>query len=427
MSTLAPTPADPAEAHRHRRRHGRGFWSVAFAFLVVMAFSTVPSPLYGIYQERDGFSSFVITLIYAGYAVGVVGSLLLAGHLSDWHGRRRVLLPALAFSVLSALVFLVWRDLPGLFLARILNGVSVGVVAATATAYLAELHAVSRPDAGPRRSQLVATAVNLGGLGIGPLVSGTLAQWSGSPLGLPYVLFLVVLVLAIGVVAVAPETRERPDPMPDYRPQRVSVPAEARGAFAAAATGAFLAFGVLGLFTGLVSVFLVGTLGHTSHALAGLTLFLMFGGGVVSQIGTSSWSAHRVLAAGTALMLAGLALTVLAVWLPTPSLAVFLLGGAVSGAGAGAVFKGTVATVVGLAPPETRAEALAGLFLAGYLGLSVPAVGAGVALQELSARTTLTGFAVLVGGAIVLSAPRLLRRPAGETGEPGPRPAGAAA
>ena len=116
-------------------------------------------------------------------------------------------------------------------------------------------------------------------------------------------------------------------------------------------------------------------------------------------------------AAGTALMLAGIGLTVLAVWLPTPSLAVFLLGGAVSGAGAGAVFKGTVGTVVSIAPPETRAEALAGLFLAGYLGLSVPAVGAGIALQELSPRTTLTGFAILVGSAIVLAAPRLLRRP----------------
>lgn len=423
MSTLPATLADPSAVARHRRRHGLGFWSVAFAFLVVMAFSTVPSPLYGIYQERDGFSSFVITLIYAAYAIGVIGALILAGHVSDWHGRRRVLLPALGFSVLSAVVFLVWRDLPGLFLARILNGMSVGVVAATATAYLAELHAVSRPDAGPRRSQLVATAVNVGGLGVGPLVSGALAQWSDGPLSLPYVVFLVVLVLAIVVVAVAPETRERPDPMPDYRPERVSVPAESRSAFAAAALGAFLAFGVLGLYTGLVSVFLVGTLGHTSHALAGLTLFLLFGGGVLAQLGTMSWPVRRVLAAGTALMLAGLALTVLAVWLPTPSLAVFLLGGAVSGAGAGTVFKGTVGAVVEISPAETRAEALAGLFLAGYLGLSVPAVGAGIALQELSARTTLTGFAVLVGVAIVLAAPRLLRRP---TVDPTTRPAGAA-
>src|SRR3954468_24645423 len=86
------------------RRHDLAFWSVAFAFLVVMAFSTVPSPLYGLYQQRDGFSSFVITIIYAAYAIGVIASLLLAGHISDWHGRRRVLLPAVATSIVSALV-----------------------------------------------------------------------------------------------------------------------------------------------------------------------------------------------------------------------------------------------------------------------------------------------------------------------------------
>src|SRR6195952_5863507 len=127
-------------------RHDAGFWTVAFAFLVVMAFSTVPSPLYGLYQARDGFSSFVITIIYAAYAIGVVASLIFAGHISDWHGRRRVLLPAVLTSVASAAVFLLWRDLPGLILARIINGASVGVVTATATAYLSELHAAARPD-----------------------------------------------------------------------------------------------------------------------------------------------------------------------------------------------------------------------------------------------------------------------------------------
>lgn len=403
-SSTLPAPAS--------RRHGVGFWAVAFAFLVVMAFSTVPSPLYGIYQARDGFSSFTITLVYAAYAIGVVGSLVFAGHLSDWHGRRRVLLPAIGASIVSAAIFLLWRDLPGLVLARIVNGVSVGVVAATATAYLAELHATHRPDAGPGRSQLVATAVNLGGLAVGPLVSGAIAQWTDRPLSLPFLVFLVALAAAVLVVALTPETRERLDPLPTYRPQRVSVPAEARGAFAAAAAGAFLSFGALGLFTGLAGTFLVGTLHHTSHALAGLTLFLMFGGGVVAQTATSTWTLHRVLSLGVALMLVGLALIVAAVWVSPPSLALFLAGGAFSGAGAGTVFKGTVGTVASIAPPETRAEALAGLFLAGYLGLSVPVVGAGIALQFASPKTTLTGFALLVGAAIVAAAPRLLRRPA---------------
>jgi hypothetical protein len=393
---------------RSARDHRLGFWAVALAFMVVMAFSTVPSPLYGLYQQRDGFSSFTITIIYAAYAIGVIASLLLAGHLSDWHGRRRVLLPAIATSVVSAIVFLVWRDLPGLLVARIVNGLSVGVVAATATAWLAELHAAGRPDAGPLRAQLIATGVNIGGLGVGPLVSGFLAQWVGSPLTVPYVVFLVALVIALAVVALAPETRDRPDPFPAYRVQRVSVPKDARGQFAAAATGAFIAFGALGLFTGLAATFLVGTLHETSHAVAGLTVFALFAAGVVAQVALARAPVQRVLNVGGALMIAGLALTALAVWLPAPSLALFLIGGALTGGGAGAVFKGTVGTVIAITPPATRAEALAGLFLAGYVGLSLPVVGAGIALQYLDARTTLLGFAAIevVAIAALTLAPR---------------------
>ena len=159
-------------ASASRRHHGLGFYAVAFAFLAVMAFSTVPSPLYGLYQARDGFSSFMVTVIYGAYAIGVVTALLTAGHVSDWHGRRRVLMPAIVAVDRVGVLFLVWRDTAGLIVARIVNGLSVGVVAATATAWLAELHSAARPDASPRRAQLTATAVNVGGLGLGPLVSG---------------------------------------------------------------------------------------------------------------------------------------------------------------------------------------------------------------------------------------------------------------
>lgn len=104
-------------------------------------------------------------------------SLLLAGHLSDWFGHRRTLLPAGAFIVASALVFLVWKGLVALLIARALTGIGIGMTQGTATAYLQELHARHLPRAGPLRAQVVATTVNMGGLGIGALVAGVLAQW----------------------------------------------------------------------------------------------------------------------------------------------------------------------------------------------------------------------------------------------------------
>src|SRR6476659_9994261 len=201
---------------------------VSFAFLAVMAFSAVPSPLYGLYRERDHFSLFVITVIYAVYSVGVIGSLLLAGHLSDWYGRRRLLLPALGLAVVSAIVFLVWKSLPGLLVGRLLNGIAVGIVVSTATAYLTELHAVGRPGASAQRAQLTASAIPVLGPGVGGLVAGTLAQWVAHPLTVPYLVFLVALLLGTIGVALSPETRAALDPRPRYRPQRVSVPHEAR-------------------------------------------------------------------------------------------------------------------------------------------------------------------------------------------------------
>src|SRR4051794_41785099 len=74
---------------RIRFAHAPGFWVIAAAFLITMAFSTIPTPLYAIYQRRDGVPTYVITVIFASYAVGGMASLYLAGHVSDWLGRRR--------------------------------------------------------------------------------------------------------------------------------------------------------------------------------------------------------------------------------------------------------------------------------------------------------------------------------------------------
>jgi MFS family permease len=101
-STLVPAP----ERLAARARTGRAFWIVAFTFAVSMAFTTVPTPLYVLYQRRDGFSSLVVTLIYAAYAFGVIVSLFLAGHVSDWLGRRRVLVPAVLLEAVAAVLFL---------------------------------------------------------------------------------------------------------------------------------------------------------------------------------------------------------------------------------------------------------------------------------------------------------------------------------
>jgi MFS family permease len=377
------------------RRHGVGFWVTAYAFAAAMAFSAVPTPLYVLYQRRDGFSTTMITVIFAVYALGVTVSLFLAGHISDWLGRRRTLLAAVLVTLVAAASFLVWRSTAGLLVARFVNGLSIGVVTATATAYLAELHAHGRPDATRRRAEIVATAANLGGIGVGPLVAGILAQWVADPLTVPFLVFGALLLVALVGLLVVPETKQPPVELPRYRPQRVSVPAAARGRYFAAAVGGLIAFAAFGLFTSLAPTFLAETLGDTSRALAGAAVFAVFASAAVVQSLLGTRSARTLMLAGTVLLPLGLAFVTVAVWLPSPSLALFLAGGIVTGAGAGLLFKAMLSDVIELAPPESRAEALAGFFLASYIGLSVPVIGVGVATDLVPARDALLGFAAL--------------------------------
>jgi hypothetical protein len=132
---------------------------------------------------------------------------------------------------------------------------------------------------------------------------------------------------------------------------------------------------------------------------------------VVSQLVTNSLKASRVLGFGTISMLVGLVLLVVSVRLSTPSLALFLVGGALIGAGAGAVFKGTTGIVLETSPPEYRLAMTSALLIAVFVGLSVPVIGAGIAFNAgATAPNTVLGFAILVPLGVSVSGWALLGR-----------------
>jgi hypothetical protein len=266
----------------------------------------------------------------------------------------------------------------------------------------------------------VATTANIGGLACGPLIAGLLARYEPHGLTLPFTVFLAALIAAVAAVILAPEGHPAAHPRPRYHPQRLTAPANGRRQFAAATTGAFTAFAVGGLLAGLTGTFLAGPLHQPSPALTGLAIFLTFGSGVLVQTTTTSWPAPRLVAAGIAPIIIGLCVLVASGWTSPPSLALFLTGAAVAGAGIGAIIRGSLTVVITTAGPDDRAGALATFFIAGYAGVSLPVVGVGLALQHLSPRVTLLIFAVAVTVVILAAAPILVRPAAGATQRPGP-------
>ncbi|SFQ42609.1 Major Facilitator Superfamily protein [Salibacterium halotolerans] len=256
------------------------FWLVGYSLMILMAGTNIPSPLYSVYQHQMGFSSGIISLIFAVYALVLIPSLLVFGQLSDRFGRKKVLLIGLVIAAAGSATFVFATNLVWLFVARGLQGLAAGMMSGTATAALVEL----RPDH-RKTASLVATIATAGGSGVGPLLGGILAQYAPSPLVLPYIVHIILFIPGFIAILIMSETIKSKS-SGSWRLQRPSVPSTIRMPFIMGAVTSFAAWSVMALFMSLLPSYISSLMGI--HNLA------VTGGGGISSI--CSFSHHAVYA-----------------------------------------------------------------------------------------------------------------------------------
>jgi MFS family permease len=379
-----------------------GFVFVSFAFLVTMFGTTLPTPLYPLFQERYSFGELTTTVVFAIYAFGVIAGLLLFGALSDEIGRKPVLAAGLAFSAASALLFDFAGSLAPIYAGRILSGLSAGIFTGTATAALVDLV----PGDRRRLASLVAVVVNLGGLALGTLLAGMLADYASAPLRLPFVLDLVLLAPAAIALALTPETVRRRTFR--VRIQRLAVPKEVRGVFIQGATVGFASSAVAGLFGSVAPAFLSQELGEESHALAGGLVFLLFAASALGQLAVPRLSDRSALVYGCVLMIVGTVLV--AVGLDAESLSALVASAVLVGLGQGLCIGAALSAINERAPVERRGETASSFFVTLYVGLSIPVIAVGIAAEELGLVTAGIAFSVAVAVLVAGVLASLVRR-----------------
>lgn len=385
------------------RRTGVAFWLAAAVLLATVLGGTIPTPLYVLWQARLHFSNGVLTAIFAVYAAGTLGGLLVLGRMSDAIGRRPVLALAVASALASTAVFLAVPSVAGLYAGRFLSGISTGLVLATGAAYLAELS--------PGQPGLVtraATGAGVGGLGLGPLFAGALAQYGPGATTFPFYVFLAVLVAASVALAALPETVENRGRLVPRLPAR---PPRGSHGFAGALAAVFAGFAVFGLFASLVPSFLDHRLHTHSPLVAGAVVFVIFAIATLTQLLVRRMQGAQSARAGLVLLPPALGLVVAA--LATSSIGILLAGAAVGGVGVGLAAMGSLGVVNHLAPPDARGGLLASYYCAAYVGVGVPVVGLGIASDHLSALISTAIFAGFISLAAGLGAWRCGVEPAG--------------
>ena len=380
------------------RRPARGaFWLVAGVLCLLFCAAGAPTPLYGVYRAQLGFSTITLTAIFAVYALVLLLTLLVFGSVSDYVGRRRVILAALAVTAAAYGVFLGAHSVGLLFAARALQGVAAGTATGALGAALIDL----QPE-GSGLAPVITAAASTLGLGAGALGTSALAQYGPAPTRLVWWLLLgASAAAAAGILAMPEPGTRRAGVLASLRP-RVGVPRRARGTFAAAVPCLVAVWALSGLYQSLGPSLAAQVTGSRDLLWGGLVAFLLTGVAAMATTAFRGLTPRTAMLAGCLVLLAGLAVTFAAI--AATAAAALLAGTALAGVGFGLAVLGANRVVIALAAPAQRARLIAAIFIVNFLGLSVPVVIAGVATAHFGLHRTALAYCVATAMLVAVAA-----------------------
>lgn len=368
------------------------------------ACSSAPTPLYRLYQQALGLSPLLLTLIFAVYAFSLLAALLTVAKLSDFVGRRPMLLAALLLNALAMTVFMAADSAGLLIAARAIQGFAAGIATTTFGAAIL--------DCDRARGPVINSVTGFIGLTVGTLGAGALASLMAAPGPLLFGLLLGVTLLLMVPLAWLPETaRRRPGAWRALVP-RVAVPRQARRALLDVTPVSIAGWAMGGFYFSLMPSVVRATSGIDSPLIAGLDVALLTAVATLMALLLRNRSAGALLRLGTLSLAGGVAVTLGGLLLG--QVPVIFLGTLGSGVAFGTIFAGVLRHVLPLAPPQERAALLAAYFVLSYLAFSLPALLAGLLVPGLGLALTayVYGAAVILLALLSLPALRARRLPA---------------
>ena len=384
MSTIAVTiPARPVSRSI----------TAAYAAVTAITFSAVsaaPTPIYRFYRETLGLTPFTITLIFATYSFTMIATFLTVARLSDFVGRKPMMLLGLGLNAVALLLFLIAQSAETLVLARAIQGVATGIALATLGALIV--------DTAPHWAATLNSVTAFMGLALGALISGVFVAFAPWPTHLVYAVLLGVTLVEMVILAwIVETTSPKAGAWSGIRP-KLAVPKAAAAAMARLFPLTLSAWALGGFYLSLMPSLVIEATGIRSPLVgaAVVAALMVFGG--LSSLATRGLDAGKTVRASAALLAAGIVLTLFAIAAGSPVGMVF--GTIVAGLGFGASYGASLRVLLPLALGHERAGLLSAYFVESYLAFALPAIAAGLAAPRFGLVTT----ALFYGSALALSA-----------------------
>ncbi len=337
------------------------------AAITFSASGAAPTPLYHQYQEHFGLTPFMITIIFAAYVFALLFALLTVGSLSDYTGRRPVVLSALAANILAMIVFMTANSAAALVVAGTIQGFANGVAITTLAATIL--------DTDKQRAAVLNSVTAFAGLSAGTLGAGALVTFAPAPEQLVFMVLMVLSAIEAAILWFMPETSApKPGALASLLPH-IHVPRVARATFAAITPVNFASWSLGGFYFSLMPSVVRSATGTTLPIVGGLVVAALTISGAIAVVILRKLPTERILIIGIVTLTIGVMITLGGIQLQ--NVAIMLFGTLFGGIGFGTVFSGTLRMVLSNAQAGDRAGLLSAYFVEGYLAFSIPALAAG--------------------------------------------------
>jgi MFS family permease len=382
-------PASPQNSTRSLSPAAMTVFSFASAMLIAASSSAV-TPLYHLYQASMHITPLWITIVFASYVASLLAALLTVGGLSDYVGRRPVILAALLLNAAAMILFSEARDVGQLILARMVQGLCVGIgTTAMGAAIL---------DTNRARGPLLNSITAFLGMTAGSLGAAALITFAPDPLHTVYEVLLGWTALMIVLLYVMPESSTRKTgALASLRPH-VRVPPQSRAILARLTPANVAAWALGGLYLSLMPTVVATAMGVATPWVGGVVVATLMLSGAIAIVTFRDWPARRLIVMSTSTL--GLGVAVSMIGMEQQQVAALLAGTVIAGAGFGSTFSGTLRTLLPTAEPHQRAGLLSAFYLQSYLAFALPAVLAGLSVPRIGLSTT----AYIYGAVIILLA-----------------------
>jgi hypothetical protein len=364
--------------------------------ILLAASSSAATPLYHLYQESMHLTPFWITVVFSVYVASLLAGLLTVGGLSDYVGRRPVILAALLLNAAAMILFAEARDVGQLILARAVQGLCVG----TGTTALG----AAALDTNRARGPLLNSVTAFVGMTAGSLGTAALITFAPDPLHMIYEVLLGLTMLMVALLGVMPETTPRKaGALASLRPH-VSVPGQSRSILIRLTPANVASWALGGLYLSLMPTVVATAMRVVSPWVGGVVVSALMLSAAITVAAFRNWPARRLILLGTSTLSLGVMVSLFGI--QQQQVAALLAGTVIAGAGFGSTFSGVLRALLPTAEPDQRAGLLSAFYVQSYLAFSLPAVAAGLAvpLIGLSIAAYLYGAIIIVLAIISLAA-----------------------